>query len=297
LWDLERFSAPHLSPRASFLSGLVIGTRVLAEFGIRGLLQSRRTALSLKALRSLKDSEIGRECLVLATGPSLASLKTGRVLDLKRQGSLKVVAINNYFATDLGRKLVPNYYVLSDPAHRYDNDTDVSTQVWDYLLNKGVERILIPRNWGFAGYPSQLSKKIIGYEDLSLEGFSRSWSPVRPRGYTSLTALKAIAVAGYLGFRSIHLLGVDHSLFRGIQATPDSRLIQHAVHAAGGSSKESVDVTHFYPRGMEDFFYETYYISKQVRIIFGKLPINNISFGSFFDFFEKRDPLQLAVHE
>jgi hypothetical protein len=69
----------------------------------------------IKKLRSKFTSPI----LVVANGPSVNSFNFDNWINLRKRG-LKIMALNSYYKSELWEMVKPDFYVLSDPAHKKD---------------------------------------------------------------------------------------------------------------------------------------------------------------------------------
>jgi hypothetical protein len=248
---------------------------------------------SLRPLVKLSKDRTCKEALVLANGPSLSTLNVSRVLEKQSNGQLEIFTMNNFCTTTLGARITPNFYVLSDPQHHPDSNSNVSKQLWNYLAKAQGVTILIPRSWAI---PEKFSRLSVAYfEDRSLEGITKNIDPRKARGYSSLTALKALALATFIGYSKIYVLGLDNSLFKGLQVTEENRILEKANHAPGGSTLQVADLTSEYPNGLADYFYGLAVATLQLKDLFRKAPIYNLSPNSFTDAFHKCDPLHLTL--
>ena len=66
--------------------------------------------------RNTKDLFAGSTAIVLGNGPSLASLDYTK-LKLKTHNLPVVCAMNDFYTTELSKKITPAFYFLSDPAY------------------------------------------------------------------------------------------------------------------------------------------------------------------------------------
>jgi hypothetical protein len=113
-----------------------------------------------------------------------------------------------------------------------------------------------------------------------------------PRGYLSLTALKGLAIAKYLGYQKIFTVGLDASLFQTLSVDHSNRLFQGSNHVAGVNRK-SIPMDDFYPNGMMDYFFDTARYFFHVKKYFSDGRFYNLDPESFTDGLLKSDPLNL----
>lgn len=286
LSKLERSSSPNIYPAG----GLIVmfrALRSLVEFSLRTLIEIRQGRASLSELRKLKGSAEGTEILILANGPSVESVDDEKVKHLQEQKKLKVLVMNNFFAMNLATKIEVDYYLLSDPFHHPLNSHPKNFQLWGYLENQFSGLLVVPRSWT-KSIPSNC--KPIFFEDRALVGWTKNISPTRPRGYISLTSLKALAFAAHLGFDSIQILGFDGSMFQSLQVNSENQLIQNQRHADGGATHQAVLLSEDFPNGVEDYFFDLAHTAHTLRTLFQGLPLINLNPDAFYSSIDKGDP-------
>lgn len=269
----------------------------LAEFILRTLLEKH----SFEALRTRRARNIWGETpvLIIASGPSSEQLNFKRISQLQKSGGLRVIAINNFIGSPFEAKIQFDAYVLSDPMHsprcvKFSSlEREARTRaIWKVLSNAEC-LVFTPASWGirndFGG------QNFLGFDDRSLEGWSRNISPIWPRGYKSLTLMKAMSLALFLTKGDVFVGGADQSTFLGARVNAINELRRVPVHAEGtaleGASRPNDDV---FPRGMSDLFYDEAHTSYQLRSRFAKTGrVFNLNPTSFIDCFEKTDPLEI----
>jgi len=170
------------------------------------------------------DNKEGKECLIIAGGPSYTE-ELANELIRNRQG-LEVIAINHYHLSRFKDDLVPNYYVLSDPD-TFDLELEAGNKLKSYIDLHNITT--------FTPYGADwvdTSWETIVFND-SENVYSRNINPRGPRGYTSNTAFKAIAIALELGYEKIYIAGLDHDYPRRLGVTKDLRLTLDDAHHYG----------------------------------------------------------------
>jgi hypothetical protein len=112
--------------------------------------------------------------------------------------------------------------------------------------------------------------------------------PNWPRGYISLTAYKALAIACYISRKKIGVIGFDNTEYQSISCNLQNRLILKpgsARHFFPQVSSE-VDITSHYSSGMSDFFYVASMHFASLKN-FPTDRIRNLDINSLTDAFEK----------
>jgi hypothetical protein len=114
----------------------------------------------------------------------------------------------------------------------------------------------------------------------------RGINPLHPRGYLSVTALKALAITDFLGFKEIGVIGLDNTFFKGLQVTQELQMVENSHHASKGQHFNS-NLGDFWKSGVSDYFYfvslNFYYLKKY----FSNKRFVNMDRSSLVDAFTK----------
>jgi hypothetical protein len=145
-----------------------------------------------------------REVIIIGGGPSFTQEISNKIIEC--QELFNIVAINFYCLNDQSKKLIPDYYVLSDPAHlntKHAATIEKNNQLKSYL-KKNRCKLLAPygADWDEYSHPFATFNDT---ENL----FTNNINPRSPRGYTSNTMFKAIALMRAIGFEKIYVVGFD----------------------------------------------------------------------------------------
>jgi hypothetical protein len=235
----------------------------------------------------------GQVALLIANGPSALELDLHSIALARKSGSLKIFMVNFSLLTKEFSECGCDYLVLSDPNTRSTATNPRNIALWEIISNAQNLEVITPTSWhnDFGLIDCQLGD-CLHFDDSSLESVSTNISPIRPRGYASLTAYKALAFACYMNFSQIYMCGIDNSLFRGIIVNENNHLIQKSNHLSPDYSQDS-DLTTFFPNGMADYFFDTSVMFSSLKKCFGDKNIFNLGKNSEVDIFPKNcsDPL------
>lgn len=172
-------------------------------------------------IKSLKNTKLHKSAIVLGNGPSLNFLNVEKV----QEQHLDVFVVNDYYLTQIAKKLTPTFYVLSDTESFATDDPQTAfspINLAKYLIDSNAE-LFLPH---FA--PRDVFEKQIPqlfFDDREGSWLSKNINPTKPRGYTSVTAYKALALAIYMGYEKVFILGIDNTEFCAYQGTPSNRII------------------------------------------------------------------------
>jgi hypothetical protein len=291
LKKLERRTATSTYPRGIFSSAVLRPIRSVVEFSARSVLFLSHKPESLENLKRLRNSKSGKYALVIANGPSAERIRPERINELQILGQLEVFVMNGFYKSGLNEKITPDNYVLSDPDHA-PYSPNLFEGLWSFISDGSV-KVFCPRTWNI---DSEIiaPDRVAHFEDRPLEIWSKNTNPTRPRGYPSMTAFKALAIANYMGFEKIFVIGLDNSMFLTLEVDVNNRILQGPNHAGASGGSSSYLLDDFFPGGISDYFYGLAHDSYQLKKLFKKYPITNLDGQSFTDAFRKGDPLRIA---
>jgi hypothetical protein len=181
----------------------------------------------LNATRVLKNSKSGKVALVLGSGPSLNHLNT----DVLSNYVDDVFAINSFNQLEVATRIKPAFYGLSDPAHfgtlSYEQALELNV-ILDYI--KDCEATLVLPHTAFLAKVFTCFNRVF-FDDRERTFFNRNISPLKPRSYGSTTIYKMLAMATYMGYKEIFILGFDNTNFLNYRGRPDN-----LMHDVGGAT-------------------------------------------------------------
>jgi hypothetical protein len=281
LGKLERLTSTDTNFGFSFTRLFLLKIRVITEYSIR--LALNRKFFQYRELKSLHKSN-SDPIIVFANGPSLNIYGLKQYLDLQLRG-YKFFAVNSFALSELGKRIRPNYYVLSDPGYlrRVKDASDPLT----FALNSYGESLVlfVPSYWPQI---STLNCKIVKFNDFSLFGLSKNVKVWKPRGYSSLTAYKALALALHLTKARVGIIGFDNTEFHFLKSDShnNSLLIPGEDRHFFKQESEIIDISNLYPNGVGDIIYTTSLVFASLRN-FPIARVINLDENSLVDVFKK----------
>lgn len=284
---IERFTSPNTNPGLSVSKLLLKKFRTLTAYFYKSVLEIFSQPSSLKQLKSLKGSQEGKDCIVIANGPSAAKLNISEICHRIKAKDLDVISINNFLDSELAKKISPRFLILSDPFHSPKENPSIFSQINNQVLREPNCQLIVPRGWISKSSEDLVARNIITFQDKGLEGWTNNIKPYRARGYMSLTAFKALAIAKFLGYKTIYIIGLDLSLYKSISVSTNLRLIQGLNYLDGTGPDKSFDYSEMYPGGLADYFYDLSKQHYELKKYFGKLPIINLDRESSIICFSK----------
>lgn len=246
----------------------------------------------LSEIRKLRGVLGKTPVLVVANGSSSDQLDWERVEQLQNEGKLVIMCMNSFFSTKGAKRVIPDYYVLSDPVHNLSRGSELSVKVWGYLSKNRITTF-VPRGW-IKQAPKLIEQQIaIEFDDRGLF-FGQRPNPTRPRSFSSVTSQKALNLANFLSEGTIYAAGLDHSGFLGLSLTSEGKPILKSKHSKGGSTQpETFLIEPLGTHGISDYFFGVSQVLWSFRKYFSHMNIINLSGSSYVDAFRFGDPMQL----
>jgi hypothetical protein len=192
-------------------------------------------------LKTFKGSARGRSAFVFANGPSMKILDPRKIKGM----NFDIFAVNGYLWTDFAKIAPPTHYVLSDPGcfympnkpNRTPHILEVSRKYIPLLdeIESMAITLFVP-TWLLR---AQKNKNAVGFCDVENE-FSKNVSDVaRPRGYITMTAYKALAIALYMQYEKIYICGMDNDYFKWLETNETNQLFYNDRHFFDNGKKTS----------------------------------------------------------
>ncbi len=246
----------------------------------------------ISLLNTIKGSKKNKFAIVIGNGPSQDFI-TQDTLQKFQNLDNDVFAINFWHKNKRFDKIIPNYLVFSDAAtlssnavssQRNDLITKENENLKKYLLLNSEIKIMSP-----IARVKQLSdilggRQIYGFIDNQMSSVSSNIDPRFPRGYCSLTLYKALALAIFMGYKKIYLIGMDNTYPRDIFCDSNNRVYNLDRHA--GSPNALLDMTKISPT-MDVNLLFLFRIFYDLRRCFGGSQVLNLDCFSLTDVFPK----------
>lgn len=294
---MELATSPNTFVGISFFRVLLSLLRILFEYFIRKIHEYPRTDEFTKT-RALLNSKNHLECLVLGNGPSSEKINITEVKRMIDKKELEVFTVNLWPLSEFAANLDHNYWlVLSDSYMVPSSNMKNVAQLWMVIRENASIRLVTPLHWKSEIENLNLNNEVFYFNDLGLEGRTRGISPLRARGYTSITGMKALAFAIHCGYKKINILGFDNSAFKSLSVTDANRLTQRSAHISNTALFSGKDITDEYSQGVADYFYVVSKIFSDYRRFFANKQIINLDPASLIDAFPKitNHPLVVSI--
>lgn len=258
--------------------------RSFLNYRLRNMFERKK---ALKKLSYLFQQFQGKEAIVIANGPSFNKLSVEKLIFAQQQG-LKVFALNYFPLAPVAMKLVPDFLVLSDPETRPNDTLEITQRLWTWVRKHESVKLFLPCNWKktIEEYESfEVQQRTFYFDDSSLAGLSKNINPTKPRGYLSVTAHKALALAIYLGFKEIDIIGFDNTMYQSLTCNKENQFFEGNSHFF--DYHEDFVLKELYPLGVGDYFLDVALGFLELKR-FEKFNIYNLDCESLVDAFPKK---------
>lgn len=234
---------------------------------------------NLKKTKELKNTKKGQKCFVFANGPSMNLLDAKKIEQYQKAG-FDIICVNSYLISDIADTVVPNYYVLSDPLSFFG---DTQKKYINRLNDLNIP-VFIP-----AQFINNSPKHYYIFNDVE-NRFTSNINPIKPRGYLSMTAYKALAIACYLGYDTIFICGFDNDYFKtfSVDENNDIYYIDKHYYDTGHKSKIGPNKG----EGLGNLLWQHHLLFKNLEL-FKKYNIINLNKNSLVDAFSKKHDLDV----
>ena len=187
---------------------------------------TRPTNGILQPTKTAEFSKNGRQALILGNGPSLNKLNSAAVI----MSQPDVWVVNSFYKVEYAKSIQVTHYVISDRTHFTSENHYV--EIINFI-NQREDLTLVLPHWSpkeFPGHPLFQFRHLF-FDDRQKAAWSRNTSPMKPRGYLSLTLYKALGFANYLGYQEIFILGLDNTEFIGYASNANNEFVFSGNHA------------------------------------------------------------------
>ena len=164
---------------------------------------------ALDGLQELKHTKRTFTALVIGNGPTAKELNFEQVKAMNSKSDFDIFLIN-YSILDYRLNSLKRFYlVLSDEQMMPIVQSDRNEEFWRVISQSSGVTLITPTTWHNKFQElSCTNNECLHFDDTALVGITRNISPMRPYGYTPLTAYKALSIAGFLGYGQILIIGM-----------------------------------------------------------------------------------------
>lgn len=236
-----------------------------------------------------KNISKNQKALVLGNGPSQEYISKKKLVDFKKKGSLFFV--NYWFLNKKLKNVIPNFLVISD-LRLVSKNNDPFFSYKNKILIKMIKKnkkmkIICPIRVKQRLKNIINEDRIIAFCDSELRGISSNIWPILPRGYISMTVYKALALANWMNFKKIYILGVDNTYPRNTYSDINNSILNHEIHAGKKFKDTNIVNNSLSYNTMADLFQELSILFRDAKKFNKKNNIYNLDQYSLTDAFKK----------
>lgn len=246
----------------------------------------------LPRLTSLKGSKKGKRAIVIGNGPSQGLISTDALDKFKVAGN-DIFAVNFWNQNSKLSKIPPKYLVISDPETLSEPKINGSQRASVLKGSQDLKKYLLEHEDIILFAPVTRIKylkkiygenRVLGFFDTEMRSLSTNIDPRFPRGYVSMTLYKALALAVYMGYEQIYLIGMDNTYPRDIFCDHDNKILNYERHA--DTEDYLIDQTELLP-SMDVWAQEIFLLFYDLRRCFAGARVLNLDSYSLTDVFPK----------
>lgn len=247
----------------------------------------------LNKTKQQKNSFKGYNAFVFAGGPSLSKVDFKKIRKYQEENNYKIITLNSYIINV--NEFIPNIHVLSDPAFfgyyqniKQDRIKEIEKTI--EFLNDNDILCFIPLQFK----SSNKLKKVLYFNDFESKFSNNVIDITKPRGYLSMTAYKALAIAYFLGFEKIYIIGFDNNWFKYITVNEKNEIFYLNKHAIYQADDGVHKVEKREAKNLGDLLYKHSFLFSDLY----KFPKNivNLDKESLVDAFSKEHDLDIYKH-
>jgi hypothetical protein len=159
-----------------------------------------------KETTKLKNSKKKKKLFLIGNGNSVKLIDPYKIQELQKK-DFDVMTTNSFLYSKIGKVIKPNYYVVSD--HRLINP---NKKFFDKIVNKQIafSNAVLRKINTILFLPSEFYQnhsflnKVYYFNNLEIN--NKNFDNItKPRYYHSMTGLKAMSIACYLGYKQIYI--------------------------------------------------------------------------------------------
>lgn len=216
---------------------------------------------------------------VLANGPSLKELLTELDAGIEKYGSADFFVLNDFVNDSHFTTLHPKYYVLSDPLFFMDTLYAERGHKVMNALRKKVQwpmALFIPWRYKESKYLDVVRQnpniRIVAFHSVRYYGVESLRNFFYKKGLGNgefgTVALNAIYIALMIGYKRLHVYGIDHTFFNNIAVNSDNELCFKEEHFYEKETNLRPMICHYPGNTMEGKSFTVYEFLKEKASIF-----------------------------
>lgn len=208
----------------------------------------------LKNLKNLEGTKKGKIALLVANGPSCNKVNWQAVSQSQSRKELEILGLNDSILLSENSLVGLDYLLKSDPLDKSELFMNYKSLI-SRNPNNSETKLITPLNWHA---PNSIIccklSKCLHFFDSGRNHLRSGTSPVHMRTYPPMGSFKLLAVARFLGYDKIFVIGLDNTFFKNVNIDEEFRIVQGSIHYKSNYQNSHV-MSHHFPNGIADYFH------------------------------------------
>jgi hypothetical protein len=208
----------------------------------------------LQGLRSLEGVKRGKFALVVANGPSCNKIDWRAIAESQAQGEIEIFGLNDSILLHNDTLAGLDFLLKSDPLDKLPLQKSFDQMISKNTVNFNA-KLITPSNWHSPiFFKSCKRQECLHFVDVGRNHFRSTTNPLKLRTYPPMGSLKLLAIARFMGYEKIFVIGLDNTFFHNVKLDEDFNVIQGPIHYRI-DYQDSRDMSHHFPNGIGDYFH------------------------------------------
>ena len=208
----------------------------------------------LQGMRNLEGTKRGKFALVVANGPSCNKINWRAIAESQAHGEIEIFGLNDSILLNHDSLAGLDYLLKSDPL-----DKSSLQESYDQIIAKNAAnlnvKLITPSNWHSPiSFGSCKRQECLHFVDVGRNHFKSTTNPLHLRTYPPMGSLKILAIARFLGYEKIFIIGLDNTFFQNVRLDKNFNVVQGPIHYRS-DYQDSHDMSHHFPNGIGDYFH------------------------------------------
>ena len=170
----------------------------------------RKSKDILRKTEALRGRHQGGSAFILGCGPSLNKLDIAKIKRYQKENGFTVYSVNAFILSSFAEEMTPDYYLLSDPRFLYSPKTPGQKETADQTrerLKASKMPVFVPLEF----FQRMDLPDVYAFCDAENMYSDNVTDVLKPRGFCSMTVLKVMMLALFMGHEKLYLGGIDCS--------------------------------------------------------------------------------------